>query len=520
MPKTGVQAATESGAALGVRLAARGDAARFYAMRNGAPAWTEDGRLNRQARDLIAALQGAAGHGLDPNFYHLPALAQAIDERGRIVRGREDETDAVLTDAFLIYASHLLNGHVDPAALEEDVERTVEARDLAADLNAALARDGAADLLEALAPQHPQYRLLREAYLRYAQAAAEAPWPAVDPGETLKPGMRDPRIAQVRARLDAEEAFDGGRGAGGAFATSGETVDPLLYDAALQARIEAFQRDHRLKADGAIGPNTLAMLNQGLAERAEAIRMNLERWRWLPNDLGGRYLLVNAPEYRLHVYEDGREALSMDVIVGRGSRKTPQFSDRIEYLVVNPDWNVPYSIATLDKLPKLKSDPAYFERMGYEIYTESGRRVSPYDVNWSNYSRGNFPFRLRQRPGPNNALGTIKFIFPNQYNVYLHDTDSPDLFAEDALSLSSGCVRVSDPQALARWMTDGDPALSMEDVEAAWASRQTRTLNLGEQIPVHLAYFTAWASDGGHVDFYGDIYGRDATLRASLVNAS
>ena len=297
-------------------------------------------------------------------------------------------------------------------------------------------------------------------------------------------------------------------------------ADPLLYDAALQSRVEAFQRAHGLSVDGAVGPNTLAMLNQGLAERAETIQMNLERWRWLPHDLGERYLLVNAPQYRLRGYEDGRETLTMDVIVGRESRETPQFSDRMEYLVVNPNWNVPYNIATQDKLPKLRSDPGYFDRLGYVIYNANGQRVSPHSVNWNNYSRGHFPFRLVQTPGAQNALGTVKFIFPNQYNVYLHDTDDPSLFAEDARSISSGCIRVSDPRGLARWVTQGDPDLEMREVEAAWESGRTETLYLGEQIPVHIGYFTAWVGEDGKAEFYGDIYGRDRALRAGMYGAS
>lgn len=525
---TPAQETVAAGAALGERLAARGDAARFYAQRDGAPAWVERGRLNDAARELLDALQGAGEHGLDPDAYHLAALAQAVDGRGRVAGGYDADVDALLTDAFLLYADHLLNGRIDPAITGDNVEGGDDARDLVADLASALSRGGVQDTLEALAPQHPQYRLLQEAYLTYARAAAESSWPKIDTGDTLKPGMRDPRVPQIRARLDAEDAF-AGRAAPRArtlaappsdAAAPEHAPDPLLYDAALEARIEAFQREHGLAVDGAVGPNTLAMLNQGPAERAEAIQLNMERWRWLPHELGERYILVNTPQYRLHAYEDGREALSMKVIVGQETRETPQFSDRIEYLVVNPNWNVPYNIATQDKLPKLRSDPGYFDRLGYSIYTESGQRVSPYDVNWSNYSRGNFPFRLVQRPGPDNALGTIKFIFPNAYNVYLHDTNDPDLFAEDARSLSSGCIRVSDPRGLARWIADADPQADMAEVQAAWDSGRTETLYLGQQVPVHVTYFTAWVGDDGDAEFYGDLYGRDRALRAALSGAS
>ncbi len=553
-----IQQIVASGVVLGEPVSAKGDVERFYEKRDGSPAWIQRGRLSGEARELIEALQNADAHGLDPNAYHLAALSGAVDARGRVSAGQEDAVDALLTDAFMRFANHLLNGRINPESLASDVEATMEARDLVSTLSFALDRGAVADALDGLAPQHPQYAMLQDAYARYREAALNAPWPKIGEGKTLKPGMTDARVQEIRARLDAEAEFDGAaagdepafipalfsRHTGGnapadtaSLGTSvdagdameetaaGETMtapaaDPNLYDEALAARIEAFQQRHGLAVDGVVGPDTVAMLNQGLAERTQAIEMNLERWRWLPNDLGDRYLLVNTPQYRLHGYENGRETMDMDVIVGRTDRPSPQFSDQMEYIVVNPNWNVPYSIATIDKLPKLRSDPSYFDRNGYSIYNSSGQRVSPTSVNWNAYSRGNFPFRIVQKPGSNNALGTIKFIFPNQHNVYLHDTDSPQLFAENERSMSSGCIRVSDPSGLARWVTGGDPELDFGELQTAWDSGRTETLYLGEKLPVHVAYFTTWADDDGSLDFYGDIYDRDARLQAAMFGAS
>nr|MDQ2694533.1 L,D-transpeptidase family protein [Pseudomonadota bacterium] len=274
---------------------------------------------------------------------------------------------------------------------------------------------------------------------------------------------------------------------------------------------------HGLLEDGVVGPLTQYEMNVPAWERVRQIVLNLERWRWLPEDLGRRFILVNITDYALAVVEDGRRVLESRVVVGRSKRPTPVFTGTLSHLVLNPYWRVPRTIAVEDMLPQLQKDPYALARQNIRVFdAAAGREIDPGGVDWSRVNKHNFNFLLRQDPGPGNALGRIKFMFPNRHAVYLHDTSSPRLFNRNRRSYSSGCVRVSKAWDLAEYLLRDDPRWSRETLQAAASGRREKTVHLPQKIPIHLMYWTAWVDDEGLAHFRNDIYKHDETLAQVL----
>lgn len=290
------------------------------------------------------------------------------------------------------------------------------------------------------------------------------------------------------------------------------------FSVALENSVKQFQRRHGLEADGVVGSVTLAALNVPVEIRIQQLEWNLERWRWLPADLGERYLLVNVAGFYMQAVEGDHVVLEMDVIVGRPYRRTPVFSDRMTYLVLSPYWHVPHSLAVQDKLPAIKKDANYLSRGGYTVLQGWGsdeRVIDPQTIDWSALSRQNFPYRLRQDPGPNHALGMVKFMFPNRFNVYLHDSPQRELFSRAERSYSSGCIRLSRPLDLVSYLLRDQPAWTPATIERAARQKNEQTVQLRQAIPIHLQYWTAW-SVGEEIHFRRDIYERDQRLAVAL----
>ncbi len=493
--------ASEPGLPLPVRQ--RGEALTAYYADGSRPIlWLGEER----AAELVAWLRNAAEDGLDPGAYpadqleKLMVAAPQTSSRGRAI------VELHYSAAFLQYASDLQVGRFLPHKVDPDFFQ--EGR--AIDQVAALVAVGAAPDLDrfflAWQPQAPDYADLRAALADYRALAAAGGWPTVPLGESLKPGMSDARVPALRARLAVTDGADPNAPPGGA-----ET-----YDDALVAVVRAFQRRHGLDVDGIVGKGTIAALNVPVATRVQDIVLSMERWRWMPPDLGRNHLMVNIAGFELRRVADGRLAERMNVVVGKPYTKTPVFSDRIRYLEFNPYWNVPHGIAVKEELPRLKTNPAARAAAGFEAVR--GDTVYPLTaIDWSQYGPGNFPFRLRQRPGPNNALGRVKFMFPNQFDVYLHDTPSRNLFDKAERAFSHGCIRLARPLELAVQVlaVGGVPGWDMNRIEAVVASQKRTVVNLAEPLPVHIAYFTAWV-DHGLPNFRNDIYGQDAKLIAAL----
>jgi len=487
----------------------------FYKAREYRPVWVDSLGQVPQGRSLVDAVRRADREGLNPEAYSLAAVEALLQEVGEGGEAADPEAladlDLLLTDTFIIYGSHLLAGRVDPETINPQWGVVSRHRDLAKALDSALERNGIQEALEGMLPSHAGYAALREALARHREIAGNGGWPpAPAAGPSLRPQDRDERVPVLRARLLASGDLE---------AALSEDEDPNLYDPALEEAVRRFQARHGLTSDGVTGKETLAAMAVSVERRVRQIELNLERWRWLPDDLGRRHVLVNTADYRLDVVEDGDPRFFMKVITGMKARLTPVFSGSITYLVLNPIWNVPHKIAVEDLLPKIQADPEYLKREKIsvlETWERDAPEVDPATVDWSSLTRRNFTFRLRQEPGPRNALGRIKFIFPNKFAVYLHDTPAHHLFREIRRSFSSGCIRIQEPFTLAEYLLSGDPRWTRERIVEVVESGKSREVVLREPVPVHVLYWTSWVDADGRVQFREDIYDRDRPLDQAL----
>lgn len=508
----GLQALNADGEA----IAARSATTAFYVERGFAPLWTSSRGPGASVDRLLQAIERADRMGLHPGDYHAAAIRALVHEARSASAGDEAqarrlaELELLCTDAFLRYATHRLRGRLDPAVIEPDWTAPQRTADVADAMTRAVQSGQIERALAQLDPPQADYRTLRAALARYRRIAEDGGWPTVSDGPTLRPGVRDARVTALRERLRSTGDWSG--------PVRADSV-AQHFDSTLVASVRHFQERHGLDADGIVGAQTLEALNVPARERVEQLRLNLERWRWLPQDLGARHIIVNIAGFELKVIENGTDVMQMRVITGQRYRRTPVFSGQISYLVLSPYWHVPNSIATKDKLPLLKKDASALTAQGYEIFRGWGADAQPIDpttVDWSSVSARNFPYRMRQKPGPNNALGRVKFMFPNAHNVYLHDTPSRELFARAERSFSSGCIRVQQPMALAAYLLADQPEWTAERMQRVVDRQQETSVRLKAAVPVHLLYWTAWAEDDGTIHFRRDIYGRDALVAEAL----
>lgn len=468
---------------------------RFYQKRQYQPAWSDVDGPRAHAEQLMQAVASvAAAEGLDPRRYQSDRLAGLVAQMKEELELESPETqrrladlDVELTFLYLTLAAHTAIGRVQPETLRvhwEDQSRNV---DLDARLEKALQEQDVAASLRSLAPPNPRYARLRDALARYREIAGRGGWPRVPDG--LEKGARGAGVIALRNRLIAEGDL--------AAPPEGQQAPPVFDDAVAQA-IARFQQRHGLEPDGKLGEDTVAELNVPVQERMRQIAINLERWRWLPNSLGDSYVWVNVPEFRMELYDEGRKAIDMAVVVGKQQSQTPVFSDVMEYVELNPAWNIPKGIAEEEILPKLASDPSYLARNNMEWVGEGANQ------------------RLRQAPGPDNPLGQIKFMFPNEHDVYLHDTPADHLFAKEDRDFSHGCIRLERPVQLGEYLLRNDPDWRGGRLREVIVSGEHRTVKLPKKLPVHILYFTAWVEDNGVVHFRKDVYGHDQRLAAAL----
>lgn len=542
-----LQRRLEAGRALGELFAggeallARPAVEDFYVERGFAPVWTGNRALRRGVAELIDALDHARVEALDGCDYHRSALDSLVtlyvdggaygrdlsiaglagSAAGALTTEAVADLELLLTDAFLLFARHLHRGRVDPRTVDPAWRAVGRRGDAAEALRRALVGvedappEGVRAVLSALRPSSPVYRELTGLLGRLGDIVAAGGWGRVPAGPTLRPGESDPRVSAVRARLTEERVLVPDAPDPAADPAAGG--DPDLFDAPLEAAVRAFQGRHGLEPDGVVGERTLEALNVEATARVDQVRANLERWRWLPDDLGRRHIRVNIASFSVDVIEDGRSALHMRAIVGRPFRKTPVFSEEMRYLVLAPYWHVPASIAAADKLPLIRQDPGYLRAQRMTLFEkETGAVVDPTSVDWSAMDGATFNrrFLLRQEPGPMNALGNMKFMFPNDYNVYLHDTPSRELFDRSQRDFSSGCIRLEDPEGLARYLLG--PEWPVERIRQVVAAGVERTVMLPEPIPVHILYFTVQVDADGRPSFLPDVYERDGAVIAAL----
>lgn len=463
----------------------------FYAARGYRPAWLNaDGTPRSAAEDLLQALNAADREGLRASDYPGTALRKrltALNQAGQTADVQQLAAfDLLFTDAFLTYGSHLLSGQFSPRKVDPEWAIKPRSRDLAQLLEEALKQDKVAETLHGLAPRAKGYVQLREMLDKYRKIQREGGWPAVTGSDK-----------SLRARLEASGDLRG---------TEKGTGEAL----------RRFQKRHGLAETGKLNAATSAALNVPVSERIRQIELNLERWRWMPDQLGSRYILVNIPSYKMQVFEADKPVLESNVVVGKQERQTPTFTANMAYLVLSPKWYVPRSIAVKDKLPQLKRNPNALARQGIRVYNSAGQQINPAGVNWGAVSANNFSYQLRQDAGPRNALGGIKFMFPNPYSIYLHDTPSRELFSRNQRTYSSGCIRVSNPVELAEYLLKHDPKWDKDKIKSASTSGKQRVVNLPNEVPVYLLYWTAWVDSDGLLNFRDDIYQRDKPLRRAL----
>lgn len=517
-----IRVAIEAGASAG-RLEAGGDPlyalrelALFYEQRGFDPAWTKDGDLLPVTEPGVRTIAGATVEGLDPADYHLPAIRRLLSGiHGALDRGtpptpaRLAELDLLLTDGCLLYASHLAAGKTDPATILPEWNATRRDLDAGRFLARALAGGAVEAAFDALEPPYDAYRLLKGALARQRRLAARPSWPEVPAGPAIEPGASSERVPLLRQRLAAS----------GDLPPRPLPPAPEIYDPALEEAVRRFQARHGLDADGVVGERTLAALAVPPERRVEQLLVNLERWRWLPADLGARHLEVNIADFELRAVEWERTVFESRVIVGKSYTRTPEFSARLTYIVLNPYWNIPHKIASREILPQVQEDPGYLSREGIRVFEspEAGAaEVDPATVHWADLTPASFPFFLRQDPGPKNSLGRIKLMFPNPYDVYLHDTPQKGLFERSRRAFSHGCIRVEKPFALAAYLLRDDPRWSEEALRAAVDTGEQRTVLLPVPVPIHILYWTAWVDEEGVLELRDDLYGRDRAVLAAL----
>lgn len=467
----------------------------FYGARHFEPLWLKEGangqpEFSSGAAQIIDLFKSAHLEGLEPADY----LTDAIDlDKINADPTSMAQLETAFSAAVMHYAQDLYGGRVDPRSVSSSITLKPNRLDESETLMQLASADNPAEILRGFAPPNREYVALKSALTKFYDGTAEDPIVIPD-GKTLKLGMSDERIPLMRERLKLPATEDN------------------LYDAELVAAIETFQDDLGLLVDGVTGPATIAALNGGTATSREDIIANMDRWRWMPRDMDNFHVFVNVPEFRLYVEDGDTQVHTTRVVVGKPHHKTPIFSDEIEHVVVNPYWNVPRSIASNEIAPILASNPGYIARNNMELLA-GGRVVDANSVDWSTTSVNNF--RIRQRPGSGNALGSVKFLFPNSHNVYLHDTPSKSLFNRSYRAFSHGCVRVHNPWDFAAALLQGEPKVTLAGLEGQRGGGE-RWNNLERKIPVHIAYFTLRVDDDGTIRSFGDVYGHNKKHRELL----
>jgi L,D-transpeptidase YcbB len=480
----------------------------FYERRATKFAWIDEKHPTSRMDAFVRALSAADREGLDPEMYSLSAFEASREEAAKgflTQKGFEPDQagrlDVFLTYLYMKYASDLADGISDLARADPAWRIEPERFDPLEHLERALAENRVEQSLVDLTPSAPQYRQLRETLGRYRKQAASGGWPVFAKNLRVKRGDNTELVAAVARRLAAS----------GDFPASVPDTGPMHYDDAVAEAVKRFQRRHGLTDDGNVGPGVIAEMTVPIERRIDQIRLNLERWRWLPRDLGERHIVVNIPAYRLDVWENGSVQLSMRVVVGKKDTPTPIFNDQMTYIVFSPYWHVPPTIAEGETLPAVMRDAAFLGRNNMEVLDPAGNRVDPGSIDLADPTK----YRFRQRPGTANSLGLVKFMFPNQFNVYLHDTPADSLFAPATRSFSHGCVRVEQPEALAGYLLRDQPEWTSERIAEAMHAGEERAVKLQRPIPVYLGYWTASATTEG-VHFMQDVYGIDRRQAAMV----
>lgn len=513
----------------------------FYEQREYKLAWVNFDEPSSQVEELLETIDEAYWDGLEPESYKIGEVEKLLQEvfeiesrkerrkRLKAKKSKNEEIaneakqqdtvklanlvrlDFLLTSSYLTYASHLLSGKIHPDENEAWFPTRKE-KDLAPYLNQALSEKKVSTSLQELTPKHPYYQKLKAALAQYYQISEEDEWPVISPSKGLKPGSEDIVVAAIKRRLASTGDFD---------KRKVNNKDSTHFNDDLTEAVKKFQSRNGIDVDGKIGNATLKAINIPIEERIDQIKLNMERMRWLPDSFGSKFILVNIPDYMLKIYNGDKIDLEMKVIVGKAYNATPIFSDEMEYISFSPTWTVPKSIGVEEMLPKLQEDPDYLSKNNYMLYDsweKDAEPIDPRDVKWKDIDEENFNFKIVQSPGKGNALGSVKFMFPNKFDIYLHDTPTGHLFDRRERSFSHGCIRVEKPIDLAEYLLKDTEGWNREKIVEAMNQEEPEDVKLFEKFPVHLVYWTAWVDDNDVLNFRDDIYLRDKNQIKEMEN--
>jgi murein L,D-transpeptidase YcbB/YkuD len=475
----------------------------YYRDREYRPVWVTKYGPHSRAIHLRQALRVADQEGLDPADYHLETINQLWSDENL---GHLATLDIYLTDAFFRYALDVSRGRYRPDDTNTNGQNwhiSPKKFDVVNELNKALHSADFEQSLQNLVPQHVGYQRLRDALISLQQLANRNEWLQIPVGPTLRPGMWHPDIHILRQRLSID----------GTLPVAANRHDDF-FDQTLSFAVQRFQVRHGLKMDGIVGPATRAALNIPIEKRIQQIRINMERWRWLPRSLGNRYIVVNTAAFNLAAIDNNRIEFTMWVVIGKEQRQTPVINGNMHTIVINPYWTVPVKLVFEDLIPAQQANPNYMKRRKIRVLRNVAQniQVDPVKTDWSKYNMDNFPYVVRQDPGPRNPLGDIKFLFSNKHDIYLHDTPKQYLFNRNKRAFSAGCIRIEKPVQLATFLLADQPAWNATSINRAIASKKTQSLKLTKRTPVYLLYLTSWVGEDDTIFFFDDVYERDQAL--------
>jgi L,D-transpeptidase YcbB len=476
-----------------------------YADRGYKLIWVQEGSFPSASR-LFDAIRHAPEHGIDPSVYPISTLLSRMSSAADAGPAEWANLDLSLSHLFVTYALHLGRGRVDPRDFEDLAWYLPKRRVGAAHALASVAESGDVDgILASVESHRPEYRALLDE-LHQIKSLQEAGWPRVPTWKfKAAPGETHSELSLVRRYLQVMGDLP-----------PGPIRNPAVMDDMLMKGLMRFQMRYGLTPDGVIGPKTAAALRLRPSDMLRMVRLNLERWRWVPDTLDVRYVWVNVPAYELEVVEGNQPVLTMRVIAGTTDNPTPSFRDVIRHVELNPNWHVPEKIAAGEILPKVKEDPDYLLAENITVIDTAGKTVDPSTVKWASLDPATLPYRFRQEPGGKNPLGSIKFLFPNRWSVYLHDTPATKLFSKEFRALSHGCVRVEHPLDLANYLLRGQMNISPEELATQVKSGKRRWIDLKQTEPIYLVYFTAFVDRQGCPNYRPDVYERDRMLQGAL----
>lgn len=498
----------------------------FYGDRDYKLAWFRDNELVPETENFLTAIDNASKEGLDPKNYRIVNIDKMLQQYKQLEPSDtarlalQQKIDVALTASYFNYASDFYRGRVDPST---DNKVTWDVKKNNIKLHKALQtilkeRESTYPYYEFEA-LHAGYTRLRDKLQEYRALQEKGGWPKIELGDrkVLQQGDTAEAVLTLRKRLNPDQTIN--------------ASDPNMrtYDAKLMAQVKQFQMLNGMAQDGVVGGNTLAKLNIPLEDRIRQIMINMERWRWIPKrmvpkSLEQKFIWVNIPEYKLYIYEDPdgepdaerqyKQVMDMRVIVGKTMHSTPIFSDKVEYVVMAPFWNVPNTIVAAEIKPHMLSNQGWLASQNMEVVTRDKARqpVSPSSIDWASVTEDNFNYLVRQKPGPKNSLGTIKFLFPNEYAVYLHDTPADALFSQTSRDFSHGCVRVEHPVELAKYLLKEQPEWDETKIRSTMTGDEETWVTLNNKVQVYIVYFTTWVDEQGQIHFRDDIYGHDKEL--------